>query len=481
MIKDYKNRIDDTLPAKRRFHPLALLALPLALGASGLYAALQILEPAPQAVAIPETPHQGVIAEIVDRPQTPTSLDAPLPAEGTDTTAAGDQALQAALTTTLEETAPETPVDLPPDIHWKEHPVRSGDNLALIFSRLDLSANLLHRIVNSSKEAAGLANIRPGELLRVGLDEEGSLQELILRHNAIRSLHITPAGDSFKTQMLEREVEPRVTHTSGTVESSLFISAQEAGLADPLIMELANIFGWDIDFALEIRAGDHFSVVYQEDYLDGKKFRDGPILAAEFVNKGRSFRALRYVDETGRADYFTPEGKSVRKAFLRSPVDFRRISSRFQKERWHPVLGKKRPHRGVDYAAATGTPIKASGDGRISFIGRKGGYGKTVILEHGGGITTLYAHLSRYKAKQKNGTRVRQGDIIGYVGQTGLSSGPHLHYEFRVNGTHRNPLTVKLPSAQPIASKYKEDFAQQAAPLLAQLEALGKTLVADAN
>ena len=307
------------------------------------------------------------------------------------------------------------------------------------------------------------------------------MHELILQHSAIKSLKIVPEGNSFSSQILERNLEPRTTHVSGVVQNSLYLSAKKAGLADKLIMELANIFGWDVDFALEIRAGDHFSVIYQEDYLDGKKFRDGPILAAEFVNKGRSFRAVRYVDESVWADYFTPEGNSVRKAFLRSPVDFRRISSRFQRERWHPVLGKKRPHRGVDYAASTGTPIKASGDGRIQLRGRKGGYGKTVVIEHGGGITTLYAHLTRYKAKQRRGTRVRQGDIIGYVGSTGLASGPHLHYEFRVNGVHRNPLTVKLPAANPIAKKNKEDFLQQATPLMARLDILNKTMLADAN
>lgn len=480
MIKDYKNRVSDTVPVQRRFHPLALLALPLALGASGLYAALQILESTPHAAA--EQLHPITTVE------TAASLATIAPAQkqplkDINQATVTEHQTQTKLTTTPPEQALPTkePAAPQPNIQWKEHKVRSGDSLARIFSRLDLSANLLHRIVTSSKEAAKLAKIRPGELLRIGLNEENSLHKLTLQHSAISSLQITPDGDSFKAQTVERALEPRATHASGTVESSLFVSAQKAGLSDRLTMELANIFGWDIDFALEIRAGDHFSIIYEEEFLDGEKFRDGPILAAEFVNRGHSFRAIRYVDETGRADYFTPDGKSVRKAFLRSPVDFRRISSRFQKKRWHPVLGKKRPHRGVDYAAATGTPVKASGDGRIKLRARKGGYGKTVILEHGGGITTLYGHLSRYKKNQRSGTRVRQGDIIGYVGSTGLSSGPHLHYEFRINGVHRNPLTVKLPAAQPIAKKHRDNFAKQAAPLLAQLEILGKTLLAKAD
>ncbi|VAX07838.1 Peptidase, M23/M37 family [hydrothermal vent metagenome] len=367
-----------------------------------------------------------------------------------------------------------------PSLSKKEHRIRSGENLAIIFSKLGLSANLLHRIVNSNKTTAKLAHIKPGETLHATMDAEGNLHELTLEHSAIRSLKILPEGNSFKATKVERQLEPRTAHATGTVTSSLFTSAQQAGLSDKLIMELANMFGWDIDFALEIRAGDRFSIVYQEDFLDGDKYRDGPILAAEFINQGRVFRAIRYVDKTGHADYFSPNGKSVRKAFLRSPVDFRRISSRFQKSRWHPVLGKKRPHRGVDYAASTGTPIKASGDGKIIHRARKGGYGRAVIIEHGGGITTLYAHMSRYASKQHRGSRVKQGQTIGYVGKSGLASGPHLHYEFRINGTHRNPLTVKLPAANPIAKKYLADFKQQAAPLIARLDVLSKTLMAEA-
>ncbi|HEC15964.1 MAG TPA: peptidase M23 [Sedimenticola sp.] len=505
MIRDYKSGAPYGFHSRRHFRPLSLLGLPLALVASGLYAALQYLEPVappPQntaapslhtvSLALPESPY--------DEPATGPSQDAPLIKPAPTASPAASPAPPTPKVAPKSKQPPDRIARIPesdrapvetsespagtaprPRLNWKEHRIRPGESLATIFPRLGLGAGLLHRIVNSSKTAAGLARIKPGETLLAALDGEGNLQELILRHSAIRSLRILPDGDSFKAQMMERELEPRITHTTGTVKNSLFISARRTGLSDRLIMELANIFGWDIDFALEIRAGDRFSVVYQQDFLDGEKYRDGPILAAEFVNRGRVFRAVRYVDETGRADYFSPDGKSVRKAFLRSPVDFRRISSHFQKSRWHPVLGKKRPHRGVDYAAAPGTPVKASGDGRIIHRARKGGYGRAVIIEHGGGITTLYGHLSRYAPKQRRGTRVRQGDIIGYVGQSGLASGPHLHYEFRINGVHRNPLTVKLPAANPIARKYRADFLRKAAPLLARLDALGKTMVADAN
>ena len=382
----------------------------------------------------------------------------------TEAVAALDEELEPAVTTRLVE-----------------HKIKSGDSLSSIFKKHSLSANLLHRIVHSSKTAKQLTDIRPGETLLLELDEDDNLHRLELVHNKIRSLQITPDQDSFSAIELNRDVETRTAHTSGTIQSSLYVAAQEAGLSENLIMELANIFGWDIDFALEIRAGDRFTVIYEEDYLDGERLRDGPILAAEFVNRGRSYRALRYVDETGRADYFTPEGRSMRKAFLRAPVDFRRISSRFSKERWHPVLGKKRPHRGVDYAAKTGTPIKSAGDGKIIHRGKKGGYGRTVIIQHGQRYTTLYAHLSRYNKKAKLGSRVKQGDTIGYVGKSGLATGPHLHYEFRVNGVHRNPLTVKLPAAEPIAKRYLDDFKLKTQPLLSHLETISQTMVADAQ
>jgi len=364
---------------------------------------------------------------------------------------------------------------------WVEDKVKSGDSLARIFSRNNLSANLLHRIVHSGKEAKKLALIKPGETLKFRLDDDGNLLELVYQKNPIRSVQILPDGESFTLNKIERKLERRVTRSSGTITDSLYQSAQREGLSDNLIMELANIFGWDVDFALEIRAGDRFSLIYEEKYLDGEKYGNGPILAAEFVNKSRVFRAIRYEDEKGYGSYFSPDGGSMQKVFLRAPVDFRRISSRFTRSRWHPVLGKKRSHRGVDYAAATGTPIKASGEGRVTYRGRKGGYGKAVIIQHGQKITTLYGHMSKFKGSVKKGTRVRQGQVIGYVGKTGLATGPHLHYEFRVNGVHRNPLTVKLPPSSPIDKKYREDFQTKSAPLLAELDQMSRTMVATAE
>ncbi|MES9940415.1 MAG: peptidoglycan DD-metalloendopeptidase family protein [Candidatus Thiodiazotropha sp. 6PLUC2] len=377
------------------------------------------------------------------------------------------------------EVVPTEPIKK--ETHEISYKIRSGDSMASIFKKHDLSANLLHRIVHSSKTAKQLTAIKPGEMLYLEFDSEQQLVALRLAHSKIDSIEIAVTDDGFDATEMSRAVDTRNAHLSGVIENSLYLSAKKAGLPEKLIMQLADIFGWDIDFALEIRSGDRFTVIFEEDYLDGEKLRDGPILAAEFINQGRTYQALRYVDDTGHADYYTPEGRSMRKAFLRAPVDFRRISSKFTRERWHPVLGKKRPHRGVDYAARTGTPIRSSGDGKIIFRGKKGGYGNTLIIQHGQTYTTLYAHLSRYNKKAKKGRRVKQGQVIGYVGKTGMATGPHLHYEFRVNGVHRNPLTVKLPAAQPIAKKYRDDFQIKVRPLISTLETISRTLVADAK
>ena len=234
-------------------------------------------------------------------------------------------------------------------------------------------------------------------------------------------------------------------------------------------MDMAGIFEWDIDFIQDVREGDTFTVIYEELWRDGVKLRDGQIVAAEFVNQGKSFRAARFSDSSGRASYYTPEGRSVRKAFLRAPLNFTRISSNFNPSRRHPVLNTIRAHRGVDYAAPTGTQIRAAGDGKVSFRGVQGGYGNTIILQHGGNITTLYGHLSRF-GSARDGARVSQGDVIGYVGSSGLATGPHLHYEYRVNGVHRNPRTVSLPPADPIAAEQQTAFRAATEPLWRQLD-----------
>jgi murein DD-endopeptidase MepM/ murein hydrolase activator NlpD len=359
--------------------------------------------------------------------------------------------------------------------------VRRGDSLFLIFRRLDLPPADLALLLEANDDAHALRRLRPGQRLELSRGSDGRLWGLRAVLDETRSLVASRVGDGFRVAIEQVPLERRTAHASAVIESSLFLAGQRAGLPDRLIMGLVEIFGWDVDFALDVRGGDRFIVVYEQLYKDGRKVRDGDILAAEFVNRGRTLRAVRYSYDDGRAEYFSPDGLSMRKAFLRTPVTFGRISSRFSRGRMHPVLQRMRAHKGVDYAAPTGTPVKAAGDGRVISAGRKGGYGKTVVLQHGGAYTTLYAHLSRIHRRARSGRRVQQGDIIGYVGATGLATGPHLHYEFRVRGVHKDPLRVKLPKALPIAAKLKQDFLRVSSPLVAQLDTLARTSLASSD
>ena len=359
--------------------------------------------------------------------------------------------------------------DIDAGSQWLSEKVKAGDALANIFKRHHLSPRELHEIMRLGKATASLKRIQPGDTFHFLINEQGQLQKLVYEISRLKSLHIQRQEQGFTASMQIRNMETRTSYAIGQIDSSLYEAGKDAGLSDILIMKMVNIFGWDIDFALDIRKGDQFAIIYEEQFLDGKKVKDGNILAAEFMNHGKVYRALRYTDAQNHSDYYTPEGLSMRKAFLRTPVDFRRISSRFGR-RHHPVLNKMRLHKGVDYAAKTGTPIKAAGDGKIIFRGTKGGYGRAIIIKHGGRYSTLYAHMSRYKKGLRAGKYVKQGQIIGYVGRSGRATGSHLHYEFRVNGVHRNPLTVKLPSAAPIKKQYKNNFQQQATALLAQLD-----------
>jgi murein DD-endopeptidase MepM/ murein hydrolase activator NlpD len=339
---------------------------------------------------------------------------------------------------------PEVPNGI--ELDWEEITVKSGDNLSLIFPRVGLTARDVYNVTQLDKtDIKPLLNLKPGQTIHLGTlpeEEAKSLEALKIVLDPLNTFYISKFEEGYEAKMETRDVDVKQQHVTGEIENSLFLSGLTAGLSDKIIMEMAYIFGWDIDFALDLRKGDHFKLIYDEHYLDGKKIDDGEILAAEFTNRGKTFRAVRFIDSEGRGQYYSPEGHSMRKTFTRTPVPLSRISSRFNPNRKHPVLKTNRPHRGVDYAAKTGTPILATGDGKVAFKGRKGGYGRTVILSHGGKYTTLYAHMSRYKKGMRTGQRVRQGQTIGYIGSSGLATGPHLHYEFRVNGVHRNPLTV---------------------------------------
>ena len=379
------------------------------------------------------------------------------------------------------------PVNPEPKGEWQTVKVKRGNNLARIFARLGISPDQLHEIMQLGKTTKRLKKLYPGETFRVRIHtpetqgktshKKKQLEELVYDFDVANSLRVLNTANGFRAEKITKELEVRQKHVVGKIDDSLFLAGQRAGMSDNLIMELAGIFGWDVDFALDIRKGDHFTVIHEEYYLDGKKVKNGNIIAAEFTNNKNTYRAVQYTDAKGRAGYFTPEGNSMRKAFLRTPVAFSRISSRYGMRR-HPTLNKMRAHKGVDYAAPRGTPIRATGDGKIVHRGRKGGYGKVVILRHGSSYQTLYAHMSNYDRNARMGRQVKQGQIIGYVGSTGRATGSHLHYEFRVNGVHRNPLRVRLPKASPIAKKYRNDFKQVAQPLIAQLDLLNSNLAA---
>lgn len=350
---------------------------------------------------------------------------------------------------------------LTPQAHWQEQVVQAGDTLTSLLGRTGIDEKTAF-LLSKVKGAQSLHVLVPGRIVRIQITDDGKSRLLGLDYpisnDKVISLRLDEK-EEFVALTHKPQFEHRIRFTAGIVDNSLYEAALNANLSENLTMQLAEIFGWDIDFALDIRQGDSFSVLYDEQFLRGVKVGDGVILAAEFTNRGTSYSATRFVDSDGRAQYYDPQGRSLRKAFLRTPVDFRRISSRFG-NRFHPVQKKLKRHMGVDYAAKPGTPIRATGDGKIVLRGNKGGYGKTIIIRHGNVYNTLYAHMRNYARGMHPGKYVRQGQIIGYVGQTGTATGPHLHYEFRYNGVHRNPLTVRLPDAQPIQPRYRQDFQQ---------------------
>lgn len=347
--------------------------------------------------------------------------------------------------------------------------VRRNDTLDQIFRRLQLNLADLASLRGLPGLKAQLDRLHPGEALTL-THREGELIGFERRLSPSETLKVMRESSGFLADVLENPLETEVRTVYGVIDSSLFEAVTAAGAHDQTALELAEIFAWDIDFVLDIQRGDSFVVTYEEISQDGEYVKDGAVLAASFVNQGREFRGVRYVDPKGRAHYFSPDGRSLRKAFLRAPVQFSRVSSRFNPSRRHPILNRIRAHKGVDYAAPTGTPVRAAGDGRIRFAGRTGGYGNMIEIAHAGGVVTVYGHLSRFAGGARPGARVSQGNLIGYVGSTGLASGPHLHYEYRLHGVHKNPQTVKLPDATPIDPALLADFLAQTSPLLASLE-----------
>jgi len=351
--------------------------------------------------------------------------------------------------------------------------VEEGDSLSVIFSRLDLPYSEVHKVMSLGEEVRLLNNLKPGQSLRFELAEDNTLASLSVPISKTSQLRIE---QDEKGDLVARTVElaftTEVAYAEGSIQSSLYASARAAGIPPRLIMNLAEIFGWQIDFINDVREGDQFRLTYETHHIDGEQVGTGNVLAAEFTNRGKIWQALRYELPDGNVAYYTPDGQSLQRGFLRYPVEFTRISSQFSLARKHPIHGVVRPHLGVDLAAPTGTPIRAAGDGRVQNLGWQGGYGKVIFLQHDGGYTTVYGHLSRFNTSLKRGSRVKKGDVIGYVGMTGDATGPHLHYEFRINGVHKDPLTVKLPEAAPIPAAHREEYLAYAENLLADFNSL---------
>src|SRR3984957_7577543 len=335
--------------------------------------------------------------------------------------------------------------------------VGRNDTLDGIFRRMALDTADLAAIRQLPGIRQSLDFLSPGDAIKL-THAAGEIRELTRKVSETQTLKVVREDAGFAAKMIDNPVQTRTRTATATIDSWMFQEAEAADISDIMALKLANVFAWDIDFVLDIREGDRFTAVYEQIYQDGKYLRDGELLAAEFVNDGKLYRAVRFVAEDGSVSYYTPDGQPMRKAFLRAPVEFTRVSSVFNPHRLHPILNLIRGHMGTDYAAPTGTPVHAAGDGRVSFEGRRGGYGNAVVLAHSNSVSTLYGHMSRFAKNLRVGAHVQQGQVIGYVGMTGLATGPHLHYEYLVNGVHKDPQTVHLSGAEPLHAEALEKF-----------------------
>ncbi len=352
---------------------------------------------------------------------------------------------------------------------WDSVNVRPGQSLDSIFRQQGFSAKTLHRIMALNRETKQLKKIRPGDLFEFQRHEDNSLKRMRYAVDEAHYLIVEDDGQQAIASTQARYMITEPVETSGTITSSLFLAGKQAGLGDGMVMKLANLFGWDIDFVLDIREGDRFHLVYEKVFRDGDFLRDGEIIGATFVNQGEKFQAIRF-DIDGQAQYFAPDGHNMRKAFLRAPLNFSYISSNFSPRRYHPILKRVKAHNGIDYKAPKGTPVIAAGDGKVIRSTYSKYNGHHVFIQHANSIVTKYLHFTKRAVKQ--GQRVKQGQVIGYVGATGLAQAPHLHYEFLLNGVHRNPRTISLPTANPLSETQLAEFQQKAAPVLSQLSRL---------
>jgi murein DD-endopeptidase MepM/ murein hydrolase activator NlpD len=368
------------------------------------------------------------------------------------------------------------------DIFWQTDLVRNKDTLDKLFSRMGVRDDDAIKFLMLSPESSAInTQLIPGRSIQTKTNPDGKLLHLAyeLPENETLIADLTSEGYKVKTQKLA--LERHEIYQSANIISSLFGATDDAGIPDQVALKIADIFSSQIDFNEDLRPGDKFNVVYEAFYNDGERVKIGDVLAVEFINKGEKYQAIHYGTADSKFSYYTPEGKSLHKSFLRSPLEFTRVSSSFTQGRFHPILHRIRAHKGVDLAGKMGTRIKASGDGVVSFMGRKGGYGNVIILTHPGNIRTVYGHLSGFAKGLHIGSKVEQSDIIGYVGMSGLATGPHLHYEFLLNGIHRDPMTVALPTSVPLDNKYRNEFDAQALEYLAKIEMLNRNLIASSN
>jgi murein DD-endopeptidase MepM/ murein hydrolase activator NlpD len=369
----------------------------------------------------------------------------------------------------IEDELDKEPVMVPEVAHWEIVTVRSGQSLDAIFRKQGFSIKTLFEIMALSDETKQLKKIRPGDLFEFQRHDDRSLKRMRYAVDEAHYLIIDHDGQQATAFMQAREIITRVEETSGTIKSSLFLAGKQAGLSDGMVMKLANLFGWDVDFVLDIREGDRFLLIYEKIYREGQFLRDGEIIGATFVNQGEKFQAIQF-EIDGQAQHFAPDGRNMRKAFLRVPLNFSYISSSFNPKRYHPILKRIKAHNGIDYRAPKGTPVYTAGDGKVIRSAYNKFNGHHVFVQHANSIVTKYLHFT--KRSVKKGQRVKQGQVIGYVGSTGLSQAPHLHYEFLVNGVHRNPRTVPLPKADPLKGGQLAGFKAKAAPVLSQLSRL---------
>jgi len=355
--------------------------------------------------------------------------------------------------------------------NWQATVIRPGDNLSLLLKRIGVTGKEAQRLLTSANKSGVLRKIMAGQTLAYRV-QDGELHELAYEIDRFNTLLVKKQRNDYQSEIIKLEADVRPASATGEITHSLFVDGQAAGLSDRLIMEFTELFGWDVDFVLEMRRGDRFKVIYEEMYRDGEKISNGRILGAEFTNQGKTYRAIYFKSPDGSEGYYTDKGQSMRKAFLRAPLNFTRISSRFNLARRHPILNRIRAHRGVDYSAPMGTPIRAVADGKIEFAGVQNGYGNVIVIKHGDKYSTLYGHMMKFAKNMRRGGSINQGQLIGYVGKSGLATGPHLHYEFRVDGVHRDPLTIKLPRALSVETGFLVEFKRQTSQTVAMLNAI---------